>query len=193
MRRAAHLEGAYRYWLSRDWSERTTGVNLAIAPEQFGALWLMLNPSTADGHGDDPTIRKCIGFTKRLGFESFAVANLFALRATVPGVLRVDHSSGRDIVGPKNDETIKALAAQAKMIICAWGAFSGLGPYMEQRIRDVGAMLKSSCTPTLALGYTKAGEPRHPLMMPYYAAVTLKPWPPEDVLKPYFEPKAVAP
>jgi hypothetical protein len=215
MRRDALIDGHYRYWLLRDWSG--IGVNRALGPlpERFGVLWVMLNPSTADHQLDDPTIRKCIGFTKRLGFESFAVVNLFALRSSDPGLLRTTAALGEDIVGPKNDETIAKLASQAALIICAWGAYDGLGPHIDLRIREVTKLLESwrTCStcngtmsrpvyaglndtfigakacpacldhhgeercPTRALGFTKSGEPRHPLMMPYYAASELKAWP----------------
>ena len=55
----------YRYHLSRAWS--------------FGRgslCFSMLNPSHADGADDDATIRKCIGFAKRLGVSRLTVSEL---------------------------------------------------------------------------------------------------------------------
>ncbi|MEM5390075.1 DUF1643 domain-containing protein [Paraburkholderia phymatum] len=43
------------------------------------ALFAMLNPSTADATLDDPTIRRCRGFTKLLDCNGLAVADLYAL------------------------------------------------------------------------------------------------------------------
>lgn len=44
--------------------------------------WLMLNPSTADGLHDDPTLRRIIGFTYRWGFGGLVVVNLYPFRAS---------------------------------------------------------------------------------------------------------------
>ena len=51
-------------------------------------LFIGLNPSTADGIDDDPTIRRCIRFAKDRGYGRLSVANLFAYRATRPADLR---------------------------------------------------------------------------------------------------------
>ena len=56
--RSALIEGDYRYWLKRAW-----GPGPAIA-------WVGLNPSTADGTKDDPTMQAEIGFSYRLGYGS---------------------------------------------------------------------------------------------------------------------------
>lgn len=177
MKRGAAIDGEFRYWLWRDWSGRQHEYD-AWGPLKFGVLWVMLNPSTADHQADDPTIRKCIGFTKRLGHESFAVTNLFALRSKDPEALRTAHLLNQDIIGPRNDSLIAMFAERASVIICAWGAYAGLGNEMGIRIRELRKLLEGGTAPRLALGFTKAGAPRHPLMMPYYAATELKPWPP---------------
>lgn len=191
MRRDAHIDGDYRYWLLRDWSGRpvtSAFVSSGRAYVPFGVLWVMLNPSTADHDQDDPTIRKCIGFTRRLGHNSLVVVNLFAYRATDPRDLMFSKRPATfaggswwdHIVGPENDGLIANLATQASLIICAWGAYAGLGREMEVRIRAVHRLLEASAqgiVPLRALGFSKAGEPRHPLMMPYYAASELHPWP----------------
>ena len=104
--------GAYRYSLTRKWSD---------APN---LPFVMLNPSTADAKEDDPTIRRCIGFARREGAGGLIVANLYALRAPSPEALW----SARDPLGPENLQTLAGLAAQAVdqslPIVCAWGALA---------------------------------------------------------------------
>ena len=63
----------YRYLLSRT-LQQGTGT----------CTFVMLNPSTADGLKDDPTIRRCLGFASDWGFRHMQVVNLFAWRATYP-------------------------------------------------------------------------------------------------------------
>jgi hypothetical protein len=48
------------------------------------AMFIGLNPSTADEQNDDPTIRRCIGFAQSWGYDALCMANLFAYRATKP-------------------------------------------------------------------------------------------------------------
>jgi hypothetical protein len=66
--------GTYRYRLTKTWDR-----------SQPQVTWVMLNPSTATADTDDPTIRRVVGFSRRWGFGSAVVVNLFALRATQPG------------------------------------------------------------------------------------------------------------
>src|SRR5690606_18576726 len=87
--------GQYRYLLTRPipapfWK-----------PDAGEAVFVMLNPSTADASEDDPTIRRCIGFAKEWGCTGLTVANLYALRSTDPKGLW----KHRDPVGPENDAT----------------------------------------------------------------------------------------
>lgn len=86
-------------------------------------VWVMLNPSTADGESDDPTIRKCMGFARRSSHGGIIVVNLFAYRATDPKTLR----SIADPVGPDNDDHI------------LWACQATHGPQDSTRIAGWGA------------------------------------------------------
>jgi hypothetical protein len=78
----------------------------------------MLNPSTADASVDDPTIRRCTGFSEAWGFDSLTVVNLFAFRSPHPEDLaKVD-----DPVGPVNDLAIREAVFGASRVVVAWGA-----------------------------------------------------------------------
>ena len=57
----------YRYLLSRDLG----------FPGDGSVMFIMLNPSTADKHQNDPTIRRCISFGKAWSFKTLYVTNLF--------------------------------------------------------------------------------------------------------------------
>jgi len=145
----------YRYSLTRDW-----GLGQRV-------LFVMLNPSTATEVQNDPTVERCERRARALGFGGFAVANIFAFRATDPRIMRAEP----DPVGPANNATIRDLAAQYDCVVCAWG---GHGSHL-QRGRDVEAMLRSSGRALFHLGLTQAGEPKHPLYIGY--SVQPEPWP----------------
>lgn len=103
--------GRYRYSLRRRWD--AAGARVAF---------VLLNPSTADGRRDDPTIRRCIGFAREWGFGGLEVVNLFACRSTHPGGLR----SAQDPVGPENDRFLAAAWDRADRVIVAWGNHGAL-------------------------------------------------------------------
>lgn len=132
----------YRYDLRRSWDDSKGLV-----------VFVGLNPSTADGKQDDPTIRRCIGFAKRWGYGSLCMLNLFALRTPYPQNL-LTHP---EPVGPENDEYLRTQCEEADLVIVAWGAHGG---YLG-RDEEVLPLLKAP----QALGLTKAGMPRHPLYM----------------------------
>jgi hypothetical protein len=58
----------YRYELGQIW-----------AGEENVAVFVGLNPSTANEHVDDPTIRRCIRFARDWGYGGLVMLNLFAL------------------------------------------------------------------------------------------------------------------
>ena len=136
--------GLYRYRLGRTWGIGET------------CLFVMLNPSTADAERDDATIRKCMGFARRWGFDGIEVVNLFAYRATDPKMLR----RVADPVGPLNDQIIEHEAILHPLIVAAWGANGGLLGRSTRVRKLLGPSAKC-----FRIG--KTGEPDHPLYQPY--------------------------
>lgn len=136
----------WRYVLRRAWSN---------GPRH--ALFIMLNPSTADETNDDPTIRRCISFAKTWGMDRLTVCNIFAYRSTDPYVL----STLDDPIGPENDRFIHLCYSEAQVRVAAWGVHGAL--------QDRGAAVASACPALDCLGTTKDGHPRHPL---YVAGAT---------------------
>ncbi|GHX72979.1 hypothetical protein VCSRO16_3593 [Vibrio cholerae] len=68
----------YRYALWRTWDS-----------DKPFAMFIGLNPSTADEKNDDPTLRRCINFAKSWGYGGVCMANLFAFRATCSGTVNL--------------------------------------------------------------------------------------------------------
>jgi len=139
-------DGVYRYELTRRWGPGRT------------ATFVMLNPSTADAVMNDPTIRRCIGFSMRWGCGALRVVNLYAYRATDPRTLWATP----DPVGPDNDLHLYEAASKASTegapLVAAWGA-NAKPVRVGQALRIPGFDQLS------ALGVTKAGQPRHPLYL----------------------------
>lgn len=104
--RGAMIIGPYRYQLWRDFEEGRRRI-----------CFVMLNPSTADGMHDDPTVRKCIYYARAWGFRSLEIVNLFSYRATDPGeLLKVEAPVGID-----TDRAIFDVTFASDMVVCAWG------------------------------------------------------------------------
>lgn len=149
--------GHYRYALTREWlgGEGT-------------CLFVMLNPSTADASEDDPTIRRCIGFAQRWGYNRLAVGNVYGFRATDPKeMLAASYPVGEPLPPSRvaeydnqNDEWLRRLVLDpdTKRVICAWGA--NVEPRRARAVTDV---LTGDFFPVECLGLTKQGHPRHPL------------------------------
>lgn len=137
----------HRYLLTRIWDP-------AVKP----AVYVMLNPSTADALEDDPTIRRCTSFARRQGAGGLIVVNLFALRSKDPRAL-LAHP---DPVGRHNDRFIRQAVAMGDPVICAWGA----APIAGERGREVAVQLAGRGVALRCLGTTALGQPRHPLYLP---------------------------
>jgi hypothetical protein len=145
--------GVYRYSLVREWSERS----------DTRLLFVMLNPSVADGTVDDPTVRRCIGFARLRGHGSLEIVNLYAYRATDPGVLKRARAAGFDVVGPENADHVAAAVARAERIVAAWGGLSeSVGGVSNDAAR---AALAAHGRDVWCLGTTRDGAPLHPLRL----------------------------
>jgi len=132
----------YRYCLSRIWKL-----------SKPYALFVCLNPSTADENIDDPTIRRCINYAEMWGYGGMAMVNLFAYRSTDPDGLRLVD----DPIGPKNDFHIAEKSKTAGITIAAWGAWGAF----KSRARKVMPMI----TDPHYLKLNQDGSPRHPLYL----------------------------
>jgi len=149
----------YRYTLERVWDV-----------ERRQAVFVGLNPSTADALTDDPTIRRCMGFAERWGFGGFHMVNLFAFRATDPAAL-IEYARARgDVVGPETDDYLReVLQTTVGMVVAMWGAHPSARRLQAKgsphpRETEVLRLLRKH-HPVHCFGVTKDGSPKHPLYL----------------------------
>lgn len=154
--------GLYRATLQRGWDR-----------SKETAVFIMLNPSTADEREDDPTIRRCIGFARSWGCGSLLVVNLFQYRATDPkALLEAPSIYGHELNPPNSDAVIEWAMSHSSTLIAGWGA---VHPSLRWRTREVYALARKRDKWLYHLGLTKRGDPRHPLYLP--ASATPEIWP----------------
>ena len=147
-------DGKYRYRLDRTWDEPMRDMGRVC--------WVMLNPSTADAEQDDPTIRRCIGFSRSWGCSSLTVVNLFGFRSTNPAALwKLTTNEAR---GQENARHVLEAMREASLVVVAWGAhiaFRSGGNVLYRLPRyNIEAW---AAGPIRCLGLTSMGQPRHPL------------------------------
>ena len=145
-------DGVFRYWLLRQ--------KLADVPV---LPFCMLNPSKADSEIDDPTARKIVEFSTRLGYGGACAINMYAYRATDPRDLK----QAGYLIGPDNDTWLRYVATSAALqnvpLICAWGAHAR----GTDRVDEVLKLFRETEVCLMALKLLDDGTPAHPLMLPY--------------------------
>ena len=152
MRREAVIDGEYRYSLIREWDESN----------QKRVVFVLLNPSTADGVGEDQTTKVCIEFAKRWGCGSLQIVNLFAYRATDPSDLKNVKDYNR-MVGEHNYHFIQNALKSANKIVVAWGEHGKIQKrYMDESLKSLFSNFPLYCFREIA-----NNQPKHPLGVDY--------------------------
>ena len=147
----------YRYTLWREFETSFLfdgGNHMKEGHVQFVGL----NPSTADETLDDPTIRRCMAFTKSWGYGAMCMTNLYAWRETNSNLLH----GVADPIGGENNRWLREIAANARLVVACWGV---------KALPEREAWAKANIPNLHYLRLTKAGHPEHPLYLPK----TLKP------------------
>lgn len=135
--------GTYRYKLWRIWDN-----DLPIA------MCIGLNPSTANGDKDDPTIGILKRMLTHLGYGGFYMMNLFAYISSKPEALLTCENPLGD-----NDKKLIEVANLCQDVIACWGNFK----QAEKRIEEVLPKYPNA----KCFGRNKNGTPYHPLAMMY--------------------------
>lgn len=134
----------WRYQLRRTWD-----------PVRPAAMFVGLNPSTADEIEDDRTVARCMTYARAWGYGGLIMTNLFGLPATQPR----DMKAHPNPIGPENDAHLQFCATEAGIVIAAWGNH---GTHLGRAAEVVGAGLLGDFR---VLAVTGRGEPWHPLYL----------------------------
>ena len=141
--------GKYRYGLVREWDHNKKAV-----------AFMLLNPSTADGKEDDPTVRRCIDYAKTWGYGGLYIVNVCPYRSTDPKLLpKVDIP---DIIYENNSVHIASLFKVIDKFIAGWGN-SLPKKFINRSEVIIEILTKGKKLYTLATN--KDGSPRHPLYL----------------------------
>lgn len=156
---SAYFDGdhhEHRLTLARWWGKEKS----ETPPERF-ALWIGMNPSTAEADIDDLTIRKEQTWTRMLDLDlaCYVKMNVATYRCTDPLGLVAAAEQG-NAVHPENLDTIISKAVNATVVILATGQVPAcIAPVADElfkRLRAAVPWEKVRC-----LGWTKRGWPKH--------------------------------
>lgn len=172
MKRSATIsaDGLYRYDLTRSVQpgcscERCTAFRTAaskrgVPPSNSYVLWVLCNPSTADGETDDATERRGWGFTLAWGYPSFKFVNTNPSRSTDPKKARMPDEA----IVVLNDLYLVTHAQAASVVVCAWGA--NADRILARRAEAVVRAATAGTDKVRFLALTSKGIPKHPLYLP---------------------------
>ena len=139
----------YRYRLKRTWDE--------TKPH---AMFIMMNPSTADLKVNDRSVAKCTRFARTWGsYGGIYVGNTFAYRATNKKRL----SAIADPIDPENDKHLIEMAKLAGIVIFAYGK-PGHRRLQAQGQRIAKMLIDKGVKPYV-LKLSKNGTACHPLYL----------------------------
>jgi hypothetical protein len=133
----------YRYVLWRVWDKHKPM-----------AVFIGLNPSTANETTNDPTITHIAKIVKSWNYGGFYMLNLFAIISPDPEVLTL---RSIDLQGD-NEKWMELVTQRSSKIIFAWGAFK------EAKARA--KIITERFPDAEVLGFNNDGSPWHPLFKP---------------------------
>lgn len=129
----------FRYELHRIWDK-----------EKPLAMFIGLNPSTANEIEPDPTIGRVEEFSRRWGFGGFYMMNLFAFVTAYPEELTNPYANTIE-----NDSWLYNIAKSCSTIYYVWGNFK----FARERSKEILEKFPGG----YAIIINKNGSPRHPL------------------------------
>lgn len=149
-------------WMSPNGTRRFLLWRAWPCPSDDIVSFVMLNPSDADEKKDDPTIRKCIGFSKSWGYGRLFVANLDPLIGSKPAELSLFTD---DAYARFNTEVLVNVLKDSDVCVAAWGAHpeaTDAGRRIVALAETLGVSQRLRC-----LGTNLDGSPKHPGRIAY--------------------------
>lgn len=116
------------------------------------AMFIGLNPSTANGDTNDPTIESVIRLCKFNGYGGFYMMNCWSYISTDPKKLCPEPEWDEE-----NIQWLKKIAALCQDVVFAWGNFKVVGQHGKDR------MLYELFPKAKCISLNKNGTPGHPL------------------------------
>lgn len=147
-------DGKHVFVYSQDRTRRYA-YSLTWEPDQPHLLWVMLNPGTGESEGRRRhTFERCKAWSYSMGYGGLIFGNVFSLRSkSAKELLKLPQPSDA-----LNNEALSFLSKLASETIVAWGHHGARS--------DRPSSLRSVLSSPRCLGYTKSGQPRHPLYVP---------------------------
>jgi hypothetical protein len=160
--RVPDADGRHLFVYSRDQTRRYA-YSLSWDDNLDHVLWTMLNPGTGETEERRRnTFERCKRWSLSMGYGGMIFGNVFSLRSkSAKELLKLDPSPDA-----LDEDALVFLSRLAPQTIVAWGNH---GAKSDRPSSLVGLLSDAKC-----FGYTKKGQPRHPL---YVANKTpLAPW-----------------
>lgn len=158
-RSAVFHRNGVRLVLSRVWG----------APKMRRLLVVGHNPSTAGAEVDDPTSRRITYFARQWGWPGYDLVNPYPWQTPDPEACRriARYESGTPLHILKADQlanmrAIQRLAADATMVLVAWGDLCRDEKWRDHVLRIIADAMPGA-KEFHCLGVTASGNPKHPM------------------------------
>jgi hypothetical protein len=153
-------EKDHRFALWRTWDRELPSI-----------LFIGLNPSRGNQFYNDPTLTRCINFSKSWGYGTMFFGNLFSNVEPDSDMMRAISMHESRIDEVTTNLWLDQMLSMTDEVVCAWGSWD----FIERRKKAVIGMISNWFESPKCFGKNKDGNPKHPLYLK--ATSTLKNYP----------------
>jgi hypothetical protein len=132
-------------------------LNCTWDPNKPSVAFILINPSKGDELVADPTLRRCVNFSKEWGYGSMNVVNLYSEITDNPDNLGIPLRS----TVTENNKFIKKAINETDCVIFGWGELEKSYPLRVREIKELVPNTKQFCIKKTTNGL----YPRHPLFL----------------------------